>query len=196
LIRARQAGGLTTIARGYEQAGASAISVLCDGPGFGGTPLDLRRVAAAVACPLLFKEFVVDVLQLDQARAMGASLVLLLVRVLSDDELAMLTHETQRRGMQPVVEAADAVELARALRLDAPIVGVNARDLRSFDVDPDQAARLVDRIPSDRVAVFMSGVRSCDDMRRVRATRADAVLVGEGLMRAEDPGRRLAELLA
>jgi len=195
LIRAREPGGLPAIARGYERAGAAAISVLCDGPGFGGTPLDLRRVSQAVSCPLLFKEFVVDVLQLDQARAMGASLVLLLACVLSDEELRVLSRETQLRGMQPVIEAADAVELARALRVEVPIVGVNARDLHSFQVDPGRAAELVDSIPSDRVAVFMSGVRSRQDMLRVRATRADAVLVGEGLMRAPDPGERLREWL-
>lgn len=196
LIRARVPGELVDIARGYESGGASAISVLCDGPGFGGCPLDLRRVARAVDVPVLFKEFVVDEVQLDLARALGASFVLLLVRVLDDAALARLIRGVRARGMEPIVEAADADELARAVQSEATVLGINARDLRSFQVDPAEARGLVDRIPADRIAVFMSGIRSREDIERVAATRADAVLVGEGLMRADDPGRRLAELLA
>jgi indole-3-glycerol phosphate synthase len=194
-IRARRPYELTDIASGYQQAGASAVSVLCDGPGFGGSPLDLRRAAQVLSVPVLFKEFVVHEVQLDLARALGASLVLLLVRVLDDAELGRLIHATRARGLEPVVEAADAGELERALATDATIVGVNARDLRSFSVDSGQAGALVDRIPRERVGVFMSGVRTPDDFERVASTRADAVLIGEGLMRAEDPGARLAELL-
>jgi indole-3-glycerol phosphate synthase len=156
----------------------------------------LRRVAAAVQIPTLFKEFVVDPVQVDVARAVGASYVLLLVRVLDDRELAALIHEVRARGLEPIVEAADERELERALATPASIVGVNARDLRSFEVDPARAGELVERIPSDRVAVFMSGVRTRADFLRVAETRADAVLIGEGLMRSDDPGARLAELLA
>lgn len=195
-IRARRTGELVEIARGYERGGASAISVLCDGPGFGGCPLDLRRVAAAVSRPVLFKEFVIHPVQVDLARAVGASLVLLLVRVLDDVQLSELIAAVHEAGLLPVVEAADVDELDRALRTDAAIVGVNARNLRSFDVDASAAGELVGRIPRGRVAVFMSGVRSDEDFARVADTRADAVLIGEGLMRAPDPGARLAELLA
>ena len=195
LIRTRRPYELAEIASGYQQAGASAVSVLCDGPGFGGTPLDVRRAAQVLSVPVLFKEFVVHEVQLDLARALGASLVLLLVRVLDDAELVRLIGQARTRGLEPVVEAADAGELDRALATDATIVGVNARDLRSFSVDSGHAAALVDRIPRERVGVFMSGVRTPDDFARVASTRADAVLIGEGLMRAEDPGARLAELL-
>ena len=194
-IRARVPGALVSIAEGYARNGAAAVSVLCDGPGFGGSPLDLRRVAARVSVPVLFKEFVVHPVQLDVARAVGASYALLLVRVLTQTELAQLIAETRARGLEPVVEAADAAELERALETDADIVGVNARDLRSFDVDPLRARALVDRIPPERVAVFMSGVRTNDDLARVADTRADAVLIGEGLMRHADPGAALAALL-
>ncbi|MDB4988808.1 MAG: Indole-3-glycerol phosphate synthase [Myxococcaceae bacterium] len=194
-IRERVAGELSTIARGYQDGGAAAVSVLCDGPGFGGSPLDLRRVAAQVQLPVLFKEFVLDPVQIDLARAVGASYVLLLVRVLSDRELVRLIREVRARGLEPVVEAADAAELTRALATDASILGVNARDLRSFAVDSSGAAALIDGIPADRVAVFMSGVRSVEDYRRVARTRADAVLIGEGLMRDPLPGAKLEELL-
>jgi indole-3-glycerol phosphate synthase len=194
-IRAHEPGELVRIARGYERAGAAAVSVLCDGPGFGGSALDLRRVAERVDVPVLFKEFVLDPVQLDLARAVGARLVLLLVRVLPDARLAELIDAARDRGLEPVVEAADADELARALALPATIVGINARDLRSFGVDSGAALALVERIPRDRVAVFMSGVRSAADFARVAESRADAVLIGEGLMRAPDPGAALRALL-
>jgi len=194
-IRPRVTGELVRIAQGYAAAGASAVSVLCDGPGFGGSVLDLRRVAQHIQTPLLYKEFVIDAVQLDLARAAGASFVLLLVRVLDDAQLTGLIDATRARGLEPVVEAADAVELERALGTDATIIGINARDLRSFTVDSGHAASLVDRIPADRVAVFMSGVRSVEDFDRVAATRADAVLIGEGLMRSVDPGAQLAAFL-
>jgi indole-3-glycerol phosphate synthase len=194
-IRPRAVGELPRIAAGYHAGGASAVSVLADGPGFGGCPLDVRRAVKASSAPVLFKEFVVDPVQVDCARALGATYVLLLVRVLNDRELARLIHEVRARGLEPVVEAADAEELTRALATEAAIVGVNARDLRSFDVDSGRAGELVDRIPPSRVAVFMSGVRSAEDFQRVARTRADAVLIGEGLMRAPNPGKRLADLL-
>jgi indole-3-glycerol phosphate synthase len=194
-IRERVQGEHTRLARALEGAGASALSVLCDGPGFGGSPLDLRRAARVAQVPVLFKEFVIDPVQVDLARALGATYVLLLVRVLDDRELARLIEEVRARGLEPIVEAADDRELDRAIASKATILGVNARDLRSFDVDPRRAGALVDRIPPERVAVFMSGVRTRDDFARVADTRADAVLIGEGLMRAEDPGAQLHALL-
>ncbi|MFT3922835.1 MAG: indole-3-glycerol-phosphate synthase [Myxococcales bacterium] len=194
-IRARAPGEHLRIARSYQRGGASAISVLCDGPGFGGSVLDARRVARQSELPVLFKEFVLSPLQVDAARAAGASLVLLLVRVLSDQELVSLIREVRVRGLEPVVEAADAEELKRALATEATIIGINARDLRTFSVDSGSASDLVARIPADRVAVFMSGVRSAADFARVATTRADAVLIGEGLMRASDPGQALQDML-
>lgn len=196
VIRAREVGDARRVALDYERHGAAAVSVLADGPGFGGSPLTVRRVAEAVDVPVLFKEFVLDEAQVRLARAMGASMVLLLVRAMGDEQLRALVDTIGAHGMAPVVEAADEDELDRAVATGARIVGVNARDLATFEVDLDGAARSLERTPSDRVAVFMSGVRSPEDYQRVARTRADAVLVGEGLMRAHAPGERLAELRA
>lgn len=194
IIRPREAGDAARIGLDYQRFGAAAVSVLADAPGFGGCPLTVRRVAAAVDVPILFKEFVLDESQVRLARAMGASMVLLLVRAMSDAKLRALVAEIEAHGMAPVVEAADADELDRAVATGARIVGVNARNLATFEVDLDGAARSLERAPRDRVAVFMSGVRCPEDYTRVAGTRADAVLVGEGLMRAAKPGERLAEL--
>jgi indole-3-glycerol phosphate synthase len=196
VIRPRTVGGVAAIAGGYQNGGAAAVSVLCDGPGFGGTPLDVRRAARAVSIPILFKEFVLAEAQLDLAFACGASMVLLLVRAMSGDRLRALVDAVHARGLAPVVEAADAEELSVALSTSARIVGVNARDLRTFHVDDSAASTLVEQIPSDRIAVYMSGVRSGAALRALADSRADAVLVGEGLMRAPDPGAELGRWLA
>jgi indole-3-glycerol phosphate synthase len=196
VLRARTRGDVAVLAREYVRGGAAAVSVLCDGPGFGGSPLDLRRAAAAVQVPLLFKEFVLDEVQLDVARGVGAHMVLLLVRALLPAQLQALVDAALRRGLAPVVEAADDRELDVALATRATIVGVNARDLRTFQVDPERAQRAIARIPSDRVAVHMSGVHKPEAFAEVARGRADAVLIGEGLMRAEDPALRLRELTA
>lgn len=196
VIRARVPGDVAAIAAGYGSAGAAAVSVLCDGPGFGGSVLDVRRAAAVAKVPVLFKEFVLDPVQLAVARDMGASLVLLLVRALAEPELRTLVDMTLQLGLSPVVEAADIAELEVALRTGARIVGVNARDLRTFRVDPEAARRVLAQVPGDRIAVFMSGIRSAEDLAAVAAGRADAALVGEGLMRAASPPDRLAALLA
>jgi indole-3-glycerol phosphate synthase len=190
-IRPRSRGLITEIARGYAAGGAAAISVLCDGPGFGGTPLDLRRAARSVAVPLLFKEFVLDPIQIALARASGAHMVLLLVRALPEAELEALVEHVLSAGLAPVVEAADEAELERALATRATIVGVNARDLRSFAVDPERARRALERVPRDRIAIHMSGITSAEALAHVAESRADAVLVGGALMRAPAPGERL-----
>lgn len=194
-IRARRPGEVVRIARAYEEAGAAAVSVLCDRAGFGGSVLDLRRAARAVGLPVLFKEFVLDPVQLDVARAAGASMVLLLVRALPGAALGELVRACFERGLEPVVEAADEREVERALETEARVVGVNARDLATFRVDPALAARAVQKIPENRVAVYMSGVTTPEDLSRVAQGRADAVLIGTALMRASDPGARLRELL-
>lgn len=194
-IRPWSPGEGVRVAQGYERGGASAVSVLADGPGFGGSPLLVRRVAEAVGVPVLYKGFVLDPVQVDLAYDVGASLVLLLVRVLDDPELRSLIQQIRSLGMEPVVEAANANEVDRAVAAGSVIVGVNARDLSTFRVDNDAAQACVQRIPAECVAVFMSGVRSADDFRDVAQGRADALLIGEGLMRSEDPGARLAELL-
>lgn len=195
-IRPWSPGEGVRVAQAYVRGGASVVSVLADGPGFSGSPLLVRRVAEAVDVPVLYKGFVLDPLQVDLAYHVGACLVLLLVRALERAELEALIAQVQAAGMEPVVEAADEAELDTAVETDARIIGVNARDLRTFTVDTDAATRQVARIPSDRIAVFMSGVRGPSDFERVAATRADAVLIGESLMRAQDPARQLRALVA
>jgi indole-3-glycerol phosphate synthase len=196
-IRTREPGVATNIAIQYEAAGASAVSVLCDGPGFGGGVLDLRRAARAIAAPILFKEFVLDPLQVELARAAGAHMVLLLVRALDPVGLREMVAFVLKQGMAPVVEASDDHELEVALATQATIIGVNARDLRTFRVNTEQAQRALMRIPDDKIAVHMSGITSGYDLARVSETsRADAVLVGEALMRAESPGDLLKEWIA
>jgi indole-3-glycerol phosphate synthase len=194
-IRPWAPGEGVRVALGYERGGAAVVSVLADGPGFGGSPLLVRRVAQAVGVPVLYKGFVLDEVQVDLAFDVGASLVLLLVRALSDADLRELIEKIRALGMEPVVEAANAEEVDRAVAAGATIVGVNARDLGTFRVDKTAAQSCVSRIPRDCVAVFMSGVQTAQDFREVAQGRADAVLIGEGLMRADDPGARLAELL-
>jgi len=194
-IRAWSPGEGVRVAEGYERGGAAVVSVLADGPGFGGSPLLVRRVAQAVRVPVLFKGFVLDPIQVDLAYDVGASLVLLLVRALEDSNLRMLIARIRHLGMEPVVEAATADEVDRAAAAGSTIIGVNARDLATFRVDKDAARLCIERIPEGCIAVFMSGVQSVEDFRDVAQGRADAVLIGEGLMRSADPGARLAELL-
>jgi indole-3-glycerol phosphate synthase len=195
VIRARAADSVAQLARQYERGGAGAVSVLCDRVGFGGSVLDVRRARAACSLPVLFKEFVLDDQQVTLARAVGAHMVVLLVRAMPEDALHALVSEVERQGMAPVVEAADGQELAVALRTSAAIVGVNARDLRSFTVDSQHARTLIERIPAGRIAVHMSGVRCVEDLTSVASSRADAVLIGEGLMRASDPEALLRQWL-
>jgi indole-3-glycerol phosphate synthase len=149
----------------------------------------------AVSVPVLYKGFVIDPVEVDLAYDVGASLVLLLVRALRDLELRSLIERTRALGMEPLVEAATTTEVDRALAAGSTVVGVNARDLSTFRVDQDAARACVARIPAEHIAVFMSGVRTVDDFREVARGRADAVLIGEELMRSGDPGARLSELL-
>lgn len=194
-IREARPGEGVRVAQAYEQGGAAVVSVLADGPGFGGSPLLVRRVAEAVDVPVLYKGFVLDRVQVELAFDVGASLVLLLVRALAEDVLRDFVSAIRSLGMEPIVEAANAAEVDVAVAAGATIVGVNARDLQTFRVDKEAAALAVSRIPEDCIAVFMSGVKSEQDFAEVARGRADAVLIGEGLMRAADPGARLAELL-
>ncbi len=194
-IRERAVGEVTAIARSYVQAGAAAVSVLCDRPGFGGTPLDVRRVASAVSVPILFKEFVLDEIQIWLAKEMGARLVLLIACALSATELQKLVVETIDQGLAPVVEVANQKQLDMALSTRTKIIAVNARDLRTFRVDPQTAMRLIERIPDERVAIYMSGVSSSQELKEIAQTRTDAVLIGSVLMRAASPGEKLKQIL-
>jgi len=183
------------VASAYQAAGAAAISVLTDGPFFGGSLDDLRRVRATVDVPLLRKDFIIDSYQVAEARAAGADALLLIVAALRQDDLVGLLAEVRRLGMDALVETHDRAEVERALAADARVVGVNHRDLRTFQMDMTLASSMRPFIPSSRLLVAESGIRSADDVRRLQAAGIDAVLVGESLMCEPDPGSALRKLL-
>ncbi len=174
-------------ARSYERGGASAISVLCEPHWFGGAIADLAAVRAAVSLPVLAKEFVVDVRQLPLLRAAGADAVLLLAVLHPARRLGALVDAALDLGLEPLVEAHDQRELERALTTRARLIGINNRDLRTLDVDPERAVRLRDLVPPDRLAIAESGVREPAMVAGWRAVGFDAALVGEALMRSADP---------
>ncbi len=181
-------------ARRYAEAGAAAISVLTDGPGFGGSLADLSAVREAVAVPLLRKDFVIDRYQLLEARLHGADAALLIVAALSDDRLRTLLSECAALGLAALVEVHDRPELEVALSAGARVVGVNNRNLKTFVVDLAVSEALVPSIPAEVKAVAESGVRTAADARRLRAGGAANLLVGEALVRAADPGELLREM--
>jgi indole-3-glycerol phosphate synthase len=183
------------LARLYEAKGAACVSVLTDGPFFQGSLADLEAVRAAVALPLLRKDFILDRVQLLEARAAGADAVLLIAEALDDDALARLLRQTDELGMQALVELYEAENLSRVLDAGARLVGVNNRDLRSFTVRLEQTLELAERMPPGVCLVSESGVRTRADVGRLQAAGVRAVLVGEALMRAADPGAKLRELL-
>jgi len=181
-------------ARRYAAAGATAISVLTDGPGFGGSLADLAAVREAVAVPLLRKDFVVDRYQLLEARLHGADATLLIAAALEEPALRRLHEEALALGLAALVEVHDARELEAALGAGALLVGVNNRDLRTFRVDLATSEELLPRLPPGVKGVAESGVRTAADARRLRAAGAANLLVGEALVRAADPERLLREL--
>jgi indole-3-glycerol phosphate synthase len=192
----REGGKASEIARLYAAAGAAALSVLTDEPFFGGSLDDLMAAHAATTLPVMRKDFIVDAYQLAEARAAGADAALLIVAALTDGELSALLAVGGLYGLELLVETHDAEEVARAVRCGAPVIGINNRDLKTFTLDRDLAARLRAEIPADRVVVAESGVRDAADVARLRSAGVDAKLVGETLMRAEDPGATLRALLA
>lgn len=180
----------------YAKNGASMISVLCDSHFFGGSYDHLADARAALdannlARPLLCKEFVIDPLQLDWARARGADAVLLIVKILDRDSLDALVSAALSRGLEPLVEAASDAELEMALATKARLIGINARNLDSLAMDRDACTSLVEKIPDDRIALYLSGVRSDADVSAIARGRADGALMGEALMRADDPSELL-----
>ena len=180
----------------YETAGAAAISVLTDGPGFGGSLDDLVAVRAAVESPLLRKDFVVAPVQIAEARIAGADWVLLIVALLEGSDLDDALDATRRCGAGALVEVHTDSDLDRALGAGAECIGVNNRHLSTLSTDLGVFARLRARIPAGVVTVAESGVRDAADVTRLVAEGADAVLVGEALMRAPQPGPLLAEMVA
>lgn len=186
---------VVTVARAYEAAGAAGMSVLTDTPFFGGSLDDLRGARAAVRMPILRKDFIVDPYQVIEARAAGADALLLIVAALRGDLLPALLAETERCGMEALVEAHDADEVGRAVASGAKLIGVNHRDLRTFEMNMGLAAAMRPLIPADRVVVAESGIRTADDVRGLRDAGVDAILVGETLMQAPDAVAVLRALL-
>lgn len=181
-------------AAAYVDGGAAAVSVLTEPDQFLGHLTDLADVAA-LGVPALRKDFIVDRYQVWEARAAGASAVLLIVAALTEEQLAELHQEATDAGLDVLVEVHDEREIETAVRVGASIVGVNARDLRTFELDRDGFARLRPLLPDGVLAVSESGVRDADDVRLAAAQGADAVLVGETLVRATDPAAAVAELV-
>jgi len=184
-----------SLARRYELGGASAISVLTEGRKFGGSLADLEAVRAAVAVPVLRKDFIATPYQVFEARAAGADLVLLIVAALDDTTLRELFDLIVELGMTPLVETHSAEELERAAALGARLIGVNARDLSSFALDRDLFGRLAERFPEGAIRVAESAVLSAADVAHYRSAGADVVLVGEALVTG-DPIANLSAFLA
>lgn len=184
------------IAVSYERHGAACLSVLTDVQFFQGSADYLAQARGACALPVLRKDFMVDAYQVDEARAMGADCILLIAACLNDAQMADLEAQALALKMAVLVEVHDGRELDRALRLKTPLVGINNRNLRTFDVTLQTTLDLLPQVPGDRVLVTESGIRTRDDVRRLRESGVHAFLVGEAFMRAADPGVELALLLA
>ena len=179
------------IARAYAESGAAAVSVLTDATFFGGSLDDLEAVADTVAVPLLRKDFTIDPVQILEARAAGAAAVLLIARILDDAQLADFGVLAAELGLSALVEVHDEAEVERALNAGARLIGVNNRDLTTFTTDLAVTERLARYVPGDVVLVGESGVQTLGDMERLARAGADAVLVGEALMRADDAARMI-----
>ncbi len=184
------------LARELEAAGAAALSVLTDEEFFQGSLENLRNASEAVKVPCLRKDFIVDEFQLLEARAHSADAVLLIVAALTQTELAKLALSARSRGLDVLCEVHDKSELQCALNAGCDLIGVNTRDLRTFKVDPETAFRLAERLPKNVVRVAESGIRSGEDIARLREAGYQAFLIGETLMRAVSPGGALRELVA
>ena len=178
---------LASHARAYEAGGAAAISVLTEPTRFGGALADLQVARLACTLPVLRKDFLIHPAQVIESRATGADAVLLIAAALSELELKALLSAAADLGMDALVETHSREDLGKALATDAPVIGVNARDLETLEVDVDGALGLLPEIPGDRVAVLESGVSSREQVRRAAEAGARAVLVGEALMRSPDP---------
>ena len=182
------------IAASYALHGAACLSVLTDERFFMGCTAFLEQARAACALPVLRKDFMVDPYQVYEARAMGADAILLIAACLDDARMADLEDCARSLGMDVLVEVHDGEELERALALKTPLLGINNRNLRSFEVTLDTTIGLLPRVPPDRLLVTESGILGRADVQRMRAADVHAFLVGEAFMRAEDPGSALAQL--
>jgi len=184
------------IARDYERYGAAAVSVLTEEDFFQGHPDFLSRIRTDLSLPLLRKDFIFDPYQLWEARALGADAFLLIVALLDGKKLEALLRLGRELGMEALVEVHSGEELEQALASPAEIIGINNRDLTTFDTDIETTFQLRERIGAERIVVSESGIREAADLVRLREAGVDAVLVGETLMRAPRPGEKLQELLS
>ena len=182
------------IAASYECHGAAALSVLTDVQFFQGSMAFLEQARSACSLPVLRKDFMIDAYQVFEARAGGADCVLLIAACLDDAQMMDLEAQASELGMAVLVEVHDGAELDRALRLKTPLLGINNRNLRTFEVSLDVTLSLLERVPSDRLLVTESGILDAADVKRMRDSGVHAFLVGEAFMRAADPGAALAAL--
>jgi len=190
----REDPDLLAIVAAYQRGGALALSVLTEGPNFGGSLEDLRAARVACELPILRKDFLVDAYQLHEARMAGADAVLLIVAALAPEELGGLHEEARAIGLEVLVEVHDSDELEMALSHGAEMVGINNRDLRDFSVDVERTAQLMSRIPDGVMVVSESGIASAEQLKTLRLAGVQAVLVGESLMRSPDPEAALRAL--
>ncbi len=179
------------IARSYEGAGATCLSVLTDEDFFHGSDADLTQAHDACAVPILRKDFIIDAYQVYEARSLSADCILLIAAALDDARLVSLSDLALSLGLDVLLEVHNAQELERALQTEARLIGINNRNLRTFETSLDTTLALRDRIPTDRIAVAESGIRSQDDIARLRKADVHTFLIGETFMRAEDPGAAL-----
>ncbi len=182
------------LARSYERSGATCLSVLTDTKYFQGADEHLEQARAACRLPVLRKDFLFDDYQVYEARALGADCILLIVAALADTQMRDLQALADSLGMDALVEVHDEAELERAALLGTRLIGVNNRDLRSFETRLETTLELLPKIPPDRIVVAESGILALEDVRRLRAHGVNAFLVGEAFMTAPDPGARLIEL--
>ena len=193
MIRSRLDVAATAAA--YEKAGAAGVSVLTEERYFRGSLSDLREARAACSLPLLRKDFIIDPFQILEAAVNGADAVLLIVAALTGHELRTLYDEAVRMGLECLVEVHNGEELKRALEIEATLIGVNNRNLRTFKVGLDTTLNMIESVPSDRLVVSESGIRDRADVSLLAEAGVSAVLVGETLMRSPDPGKKLKELM-
>jgi indole-3-glycerol phosphate synthase len=184
------------IARSYAKGGAACLSVLTDREFFQGAPEHLASARAACALPALRKDFLIDPYQVYESRALGADCVLLIAACLEDTEMRELEALAHRLGMAVLVEVHDAAELGRAAALETPLIGINNRNLRTFETRLETTLELLEHIPKDRIVVTESGILGRKDVIRMRERGVNVFLVGEAFMRAKDPGAELKALFA
>lgn len=186
--------GAADQARAYKAGGARGISVLTEGAHFGGSPEDLEEIRDAVSVPLLKKDFHVDPLQLLEAKVLRASALLLIARALNPAQLMELASFARGLGLEALIEVRDERELETALQTDAPLIGVNSRNLETLAMDPGVCERLLPLIPGDRIAIYESGVKTRSDVDAAAALGADAVLVGSAVSAAASPSNAVRAL--